>query len=76
MSKVYVKNGIDQNRHSTSNQKASFLSNSKTEALLNKVYALHLAYTKTEVFDSLALKAEKPFAAGKRAHRKKMYSTA
>lgn len=47
MSKMDAKNRIDQNRNSTSNQKASFLSNSKTEALLNKAYASHLAYTKT-----------------------------
>lgn len=76
MSKVGAKNRIDQNRSSTSDQKASFLSSLKTDTLLNKVYALHLAYTKTEVFDSLALKAEKPFAAGRRAQRKQMHPTA
>lgn len=47
MSKVDAKNRIDQSKSSTSDQKASFLSNLQTEALLNKVYALHLAYTKT-----------------------------
>lgn len=71
MSKMDAKNRIDQNRHSISDQKASFLSNLKTEALLNKVCALHLAYMNAE-----ALKAEKPFAAGRTAQRKQMYSTA
>lgn len=59
--------GEDTERKDSSNQKASFLSNIKTKAILSKIYSLCLAYTKTKVSDSLALKDRRTFAAGRTA---------